>query len=97
MPAAGPPKGGWVRPAMGIGPAGVTFNCTDELPARNTRDCRQLKLQGDTQFEFMFMDSMASATAPPQAGMLRRCRGWRRWPAKRPADRSPKNRANPAR
>src|SRR5208337_3365031 len=50
---------------MGMGPAGVTFNCTDELPARN-RQLPEVDMQVKMEFEFMFMASMASATDPPQ-------------------------------
>ena len=50
---------------MGMGPAGVTLSWNEDCPARKSA-LPAVEMQVNMELEFMFMASMASATAPPQ-------------------------------
>ena len=59
------PKGGCWSPEIGIGPADVTLSWKEVCPARKSA-LPAVEMQVNMELEFMFMASMASATAPPQ-------------------------------
>src|SRR5579863_6981257 len=63
VPAALPNRG-WARPLMGMGPAGVQLSWNEVWPDRN-RAIPAVEMQVNMEFEFMFMLSIRSATAPP--------------------------------
>jgi len=50
---------------MGIGPAEVTLSWNEVWPERK-RAMPAVEMQVKVEFEFRFMPSMRSATAPPQ-------------------------------